>query len=244
MMKTLLVDPDVQSKQRFLQLIDWSELGYRIHAPEQQSYEEILQAIDKGLYALVIINMKSLPSFSMQLCEQIRKISQVPIVLVGGYKDFHLVRKAIALHVSDYLPDPYQAEDLIACLNNVRIRHQSMPAASSTTNSTTGIIELVKRYVDEQMHKSITLKEISRILHFNCAYLGQKFKRHENMTFNEYLLQQRMEKAKKLLLETDMKIYEIAHKVGYSEVDWFYKKFREYTGKSANEFRKKPSYTA
>ena len=43
------------------------------------------------------------------------------------------------------------------------------------------------------------------------------------MTFNEYLLQQRMEKAKLLLVHTDMKIYEIADMVGYNDMDWFYK---------------------
>lgn len=77
--------------------------------------------------------------------------------------------------------------------------------------------------MDEQLHRNITLKQISDSLNFNCAYLGQKFKQQENMSFNEYLLRQRMEKAKLLLETTDMKIYEIADAVGYSEIDWFYK---------------------
>jgi YesN/AraC family two-component response regulator len=59
------------------------------------------------------------------------------------------------------------------------------------------------------------------------------------MTFNEYLLKQRMEKVKALLESTDLKVYEIANEVGYSEMDWFYKKFKSYTGVSANEYRKK-----
>lgn len=98
--------------------------------------------------------------------------------------------------------------------------------------------------MDEQLHHNITLKRISDSLNFNCAYLGQKFKQQEKMSFNEYLLRQRMEKAKLLLETTDMKIYEIADAVGYSEIDWFYKKFREYTGTSANEYRKQCFITA
>ena len=61
------------------------------------------------------------------------------------------------------------------------------------------------------------------MLHFNCAYLGQKFKLEENMSFTDYLLQQRMEKAKQLLSSTSLRIYEIAVEVGYKDIDWFYK---------------------
>lgn len=57
------------------------------------------------------------------------------------------------------------------------------------------------------------------------------------MTFNEFLLKQRMEKAKLLLEKTDMKIYEVAQEVGYVELDWFYKKFKTYTGVNANKYR-------
>jgi len=245
MIKVLLVDQDHQSKEHLMNMIDWGKLGYLIQSPEQHTFEDVLLAIDKQQYSLIMINLKPFSTFSMQLCEQIRRFSRIPIILIGGSKDFHVVRKAIALHVNDYLPEPFDPLDLEASLIHLReeMFSQAAPKVQKGHSSST-IIEMVKRYVQDQLHQNITLKKISHLLHFNCAYLGQKFKHHENMTFNEYLLQQRMEKAKKLLIETDMRIYEIANKVGYSEVDWFYKKFKEYTGKSANEYRKKTSYSA
>jgi len=106
------------------------------------------------------------------------------------------------------------------------------------------IIDTVKKVVDEQLSDHITLKKISSMLYLNCAYLGQKFKQHENMSFNEYLLQMRMERAKQLLENTDMRIYEVASEVGYSELDWFYKKFKAYTGLSASEYRRIASQIA
>jgi len=57
------------------------------------------------------------------------------------------------------------------------------------------------------------------------------------MGFNEYLLRIRMEKAIQLLLHSDKKVYEIAYEVGYKQLDWFYKKFKSYTGISASEYR-------
>ncbi|KWX74392.1 hypothetical protein AMQ84_20560 [Paenibacillus riograndensis] len=57
-------------------------------------------------------------------------------------------------------------------------------------------------------------------------------------------LLRRMEKAKLLLETTEMKIYEITDAVGYTEIDWFYKKFKEYTGTSAYEYREQCFITA
>lgn len=209
-----------------------------------------LQIIEREDIALVLLDMKDTHSLGMKLCEKIRGGSAVPIILMGGSNDFYLARKALALHVSDYLLDPVDPVELYKSIRMVKRELDSkyrsnFPSESVNENSlesvpmsSCSIINAIKQFVQEQLHQNITLKKISDSLSFNCAYLGQKFKQHENMTFNDYLLQQRMEKAKSLLETTDMKIYEIAGAVGYTEIDWFYKKFKEYTGTSANEYRK------
>jgi YesN/AraC family two-component response regulator len=190
-----------------------------------------------------------------------RRVGRVPIILVGGKRSFHLARKALLRKVSDYLPDPVSSEELLRSLLSVRREleqdstgffNSARENAQALTFSTAGrvarppddIIDQVKAYVKHSLRENITLKEIARSLHFNCSYLGQKFKEHEKMTFNEYLLRQRMERAKTLLAHTRMKVYEIANQVGYSDLDWFYKKFKSYTGVSANQYRKMSSDTA
>lgn len=210
----------------------------------------ILQIIQREDIDLVLLNMKGAHSLGMGLCEKIRGESAVSIILMGGSNDFYLARQALAFHVSDYLVDPVDPEEFYKSLKTVKCELDSKYRSysqSETDNeislktaamSSCSIINAIKQFVQEQLHQNITLKKISDSLSFNCAYLGQKFKQHENMTFNEYLLQQRMEKAKRLLETTDMKIYEIAGAVGYTEIDWFYKKFKEHAGASANEYRK------
>ncbi|WP_233184197.1 response regulator transcription factor [Paenibacillus sonchi] len=217
---------------------------------------DILRMIRKESISLVLLNIRGAHLPGMRICEQIRSESSVPIILLGGSNDFDLARKALTLNVSDYLKDPVDPEELAKSLETVKWKLESpsspyIPAhiASEAATirepfSSSSIIDEIKLYVMEQLHQNITLKRISDVLNFNCAYLGQKFKQHENMTFNEYLLRQRMEKAKLLLETTGMKIYEIADAVGYTEMDWFYKKFREYTGTSANEYRKQCFITA
>lgn len=230
--------------------MDWPSQGFSLTLQMDPTIERVA-SLDLETFSLVIINMRNSAAICLELCGMIRGKSRIPIVLIGGDKDFHTVRQAMTYRVSDYLPAPCTAEDLCATLRTLRAElvaspfaapiplHSSMMNLRNKRFSDSSVIDMVKNYVQKHLHENITLKEIASILHFNCAYLGQKFKQHTHMTFNEYLLQQRMEKAKRLLIETDLRIYQIAGEVGYSETDWFYKKFKAYTGKSAKEYRKK-----
>ncbi|WP_028610042.1 response regulator transcription factor [Paenibacillus harenae] len=253
MYKVLFVDLNQHSREKIPYTLDWNRAGFALEGYADTS-AAALSLCGKDHFSLVAINMNEAQAEGIELCGRIRCQSFVPIILIGGVSDFQLARKAMYYQVSDYLPDPLSADDLTASLLTLKHKldsalqadHHAHALSSSENDSSaqTNVIDKVKEYVEEALHQNITLKEISNILHFNCSYLGQKFKCHVNMTFNEYLLQQRMEKAKSLLQHTDMKVYEIANVVGYSEMDWFYKKFKSYTGVSANEYRKMISITA
>ena len=252
MHKVLFIDPNGQARGMERDMLDWRRLGFELEAASCDA-EEAMRRFEADRFSVVLIHIQSAESYGLRLCERIREGSDVPIVLVGGSNDFELARRALCIQVNDYLPHPVAADELEASLKkimrklgvNVAQRPRPLPIRSAADDAPpVNIIEKVKAYVDEALHQNITLKEISTTLHFNCSYLGQKFKLQENMTFNEYLLRRRMERAKYLLEHTDMKVYEIASEVGYTEMDWFYKKFKAYTGVSANEYRKRMSITA
>ncbi|MGG1637516.1 helix-turn-helix domain-containing protein [Paenibacillus sp. FSL K6-3182] len=247
MYKVLLVDYDSTSSMEMLQhMPEWNGIGFELDAYANSSADAI-EFLDRNYFSLILVGMNGSHHDALFLCDYIRRKSRVPLVLIGGSNDFQLARKALYYQVNDYLPDPVSSVELTTCLLTVKgeldcvndkNKALSWTPVENDAQLQPNIIERVKEYVDESLHQNITLKQISNSLHFNCSYLGQKFKYQENMTFNEYLLQQRMEKAKLLLENTDMKVYEIANEIGYSEMDWFYKKFKAYTGVSANEYRK------
>lgn len=99
------------------------------------------------------------------------------------------------------------------------------------------IVAEVKRIVQEQYGGPISLRDVAATIYMNPNYLGKLFKANTDQSFNDYVLQVRMEKAKELLLHTDKKVYEIAQEVGFSELDWFYKRFKAYTGVSTGDYR-------
>lgn len=75
------------------------------------------------------------------------------------------------------------------------------------------------------------------LFYCNSAYLGKKFKEYTGVQFNVYLDKIRIEEAKKKLAETDLKVYQISKLVGYSNTDYFFMKFRKYTGMTPKEFK-------
>ena len=247
--KVLLVDRSHHLKIMVQHMMGHNEAGLDLEycAVSPADVRPILTA-DQNL--LVLINMRAAEDEGIQLCGSIREISRAPILLIGGNIDFQLARKALYHQVSDYLPDPITPEKFIASMKNVKLEldaaliteYRGIPHTESSHHrdalTSASIIDKVKEYVEVALHQNITLKEISDAFHFNYSYLGQKFKYHENMTFKEYLLRRRMEKAKFLLENTEMKVYEIAKEVGYTEMDWFYKKFKTHAGVSANKYRK------
>ena len=92
--------------------------------------------------------------------------------------------------------------------------------------------------IHEFYQRGITLDEIALKLDITPEYLSSQFHRETGQTFSSYIREYRMSKAKELLIGTQMKLYEIAEKVGYSDAKYFSRMFREYTGQLPAEYRK------
>lgn len=90
-----------------------------------------------------------------------------------------------------------------------------------------GGIQRIKKYIDQNFAENISLKSIAAQFYINPVYLGQLFKKTYDVYFNEYLLQTRIHEAKKLLRQTDMKIYEISSKVGFNHAEYFVAQFEK-----------------
>lgn len=111
-----------------------------------------------------------------------------------------------------------------------------------TENEENGITTLaVKRtisMIQEFYESGITLDEIAARLDITPEYLSAQFHREVGETFSSYMKKYRMDKAKELLIGTQMKLYEIAGRVGYSDAKYFSRVFRECTGQLPAEYRK------
>ncbi|MNB93309.1 HTH-type transcriptional activator Btr [compost metagenome] len=102
------------------------------------------------------------------------------------------------------------------------------------------LIDSVLQIVQENLgNPDLSLKWIgSELLYVNVDYLGKMFTRKTGSKFSGYLLQLRMESAKRLMeQERELRIYDIAVMLGYPEdAQYFSKLFKKYTGMTPTEY--------
>ena len=94
-------------------------------------------------------------------------------------------------------------------------------------------------YAEERIEQKVTLKEVAARFDFTPNYLGHLFKEETGQNFSDFLIERRMKRVCELLLNPTLKIYEIADRVGYKNIIYFNRQFKQSTGMTPGEYRKK-----
>ena len=100
------------------------------------------------------------------------------------------------------------------------------------------LVKRAKSLAYEFYSKGITLEEISDKLNVTPEYLGTQFKKEVGESFSIYIKKYRINKAKKLLLSTNLRLYQISERVGYNDPKYFSKLFKESTNYLPLEYKK------
>ena len=94
-------------------------------------------------------------------------------------------------------------------------------------------------YIEEHLKdEDLSIVQVATQVYLNPVYFGRVFKNTFQMTFKQYLLQRRMEKAKELLEDGKTSIGNICEQVGISNPSYFSHLFKQYTGKLPSEYKK------
>jgi YesN/AraC family two-component response regulator len=109
----------------------------------------------------------------------------------------------------------------------------------SSTNKSTNIILDVQKYLDENYKEDIKLEELAKIFFINMYYLSHQFKEVTGFSFKEYLILQRMSRAKHLLFHTSLDITNVCTESGFNNVNHFIRVFKKLERVTPYQYRKK-----
>ncbi|XEC95577.1 response regulator [Paenibacillus tarimensis] len=98
-------------------------------------------------------------------------------------------------------------------------------------------IQLALEYIHNHYKTNISLSDVASRLYLNPSYFSRIFHQEMGETFSKYVIHLRLKKAKALLRQTPLRIYEIADEIGYKDVRHFVKTFKETEGVTPAEFR-------
>ncbi|WP_326981418.1 AraC family transcriptional regulator [Chryseobacterium sp. MYb264] len=96
---------------------------------------------------------------------------------------------------------------------------------------------IIKKYIDENYHRNIKAEEIGKLIGMNQNKIRKEFKSQYQITMTDYISELRMLKAKKLIINKDMMIKEIAIECGYEYVQNFTRAFKKKFGVSPEKLR-------
>ncbi len=140
------------------------------------------------------------------------------------------------IHPYDRIRNTNFLEQLNFCMKEMIILIRDFYHQSNNVNGL-NVINTAKKIIEENYSKDISLEQISRLVHLNPTYFSELFKKELGMSFIDYKTCVRMENAKKLLTSTDMNVYEISSKIGYTDSKYFSKLFKKLTGVTPFEFK-------
>lgn len=107
--------------------------------------------------------------------------------------------------------------------------------AKAEQRTTDQIVDYIRSHYTEDINRTVLAEQF----HFSPEYIGKVFRKDMSMSLNDYINTLRIEKAKHLLKNTNIKVIDIAMEVGFDTLPYFSSVFKKYTGVSPAEFRKK-----
>ncbi len=143
-------------------------------------------------------------------------------------------------------PEEIEQQAVLNLIMNAKIREELVAATNMVfsairADSEENISHLTVKKMQgliKEYYRSITLEEIGSKLNVTPEYLGTLFHKEVGVSFSNYMKKYRINKAKELLCGTEMKLYQIAEEVGYTDSKYFSKVFKEITGQLPTEYRK------
>ena len=104
-------------------------------------------------------------------------------------------------------------------------------------NKYDNIVSQLKNYIEDHLSKELSRGTLAAQVYLSEDYMSKIFSRITGRPLMAYISDRRMEKAKELLLATELPVSRVAMEVGFTNFSYFSKMFRTYTGSTPNEYR-------
>ncbi|GED70473.1 hypothetical protein BRE01_41750 [Brevibacillus reuszeri] len=195
--------------------------------------DEIKQLLDQ------ILDVRIISSCEIGYLERISQLLNEELFdklyRIYGYKVLCLLSTyAYAGHIGNFerFEDYYKAiEQLLDSLDRfIQDRREQAPTEQNT-------MQKVLTYLQTHYAEDLNMAVVSNHFSLNYSYFSQAFQEYSGGSFSNYLRRLRLDKAKELLVHSDLKVYEISDQVGFENVKHFTRIFKDTEGITALEFR-------
>ncbi len=229
MRNAVIADDEELSVELVEYLIKRYELPLKVIG-RSSAGDESLDMITKLKPDIVFIDINMPVLSGLEVMEKVRmseNSSAVDFVVITGYSYFQYAQLSLRLGAKDILLKPVEPEQFV----------ETMERVLGYRYSDNQIFNKIVEYINYNYQENIELKECAEKYHTSPNYIARMFKKYYGISFITYLNSLRIKKAQELLRNTDLSIKEIAYKVGYNNLNYFYKIFKRNMEVTPKDFK-------
>jgi len=252
MYKLLIVDDEPIIRQGIQRLVNFEELSIsEVYVASNGS--EALMKFDNFKPDIVLLDIDMPKLNGLELGRKIKNINEnVLIAVITGYDYYEYAVTALKIGIDDYILKPVSKDDIQKLLCKF-VNKLKLSLKKEEVNLLVEVIMKKNTITREHSYKNIMIKLIDENvsdpsfslpflaseLNISIGYSSSLFKKLFGISFKEYVITERLETAKILLLSTDLKIYEISEKVGFEDPYYFSTAFKKRIGVSPNKYKER-----
>ncbi|MDK2802154.1 MAG: DNA-binding response regulator [Oscillospiraceae bacterium] len=243
MYKLVIINESLNTISIIKNHIIWENYGCEIVALAN-NYTTAFQIINENKPDIIICDyFLDNTDFSENILNIKASLPNTKILLISKSKNFISLKNALNLGVNKFiefpLKDKEELENIISDLiySIDPIKASKLSKRKKDSNAGHLIYTTAIKYIELNYNKKLTLLEVAEKTYISSWHLSKIINSHSGSNFNDLINRIRIEKSKKLLLQAEYKVFEIASMVGFSDITHFSKLFRKYIGCPPNIYR-------
>ena len=250
MTKLLIVDDERIIREDLALNLPWRQHGIELVTPAGNGREAV-EVIEREKPDIVLADINMPKMNGLEFCRQAKERDPaVKIAILTGYDYLDYAIRAIKIGVDDYALKPLSRNDVQKLLFRLIEKKKDAEGFAAVrravgqlariagSDSDAGIKGQLTDVLEQHLaDPGFSLGVMAEQLGYSLSYLSTLFKKTFGENFRDYLQNLRLERAKILLLSTEMKNYEISAAVGIEDPNYFSVCFRRKFQKTPKEFR-------
>ena len=203
---------------------------------------DALGAIEKFSIDLALLDIEVPLYDGLTIAQKLKETyPEAQVIMLTAYGTFEYAQRALRIGVNDYLVKPYLSEELaeiimsaIGSKEQVSSYCRQIPFLEKEPEHP--VVRMALSYITKNYAEHLSLAELAEELNISDDHLGKCLKKDIAMGFSELLSRYRIHQAQRMLSTENITAAEVAHIVGFSDPNYFYKCFKKYTGVSAKTY--------
>lgn len=254
MYKVIIIDDEDIIVEGLQKVVEWEKFDCQVvaSAHDAKSGAKAIREYHPDIL-FTDIKMPNMDGLTM-LAGLKSEFPDMQITVLTGYRDFEYAKRAVNIGVTRFLLKPSKMNEIQEALtvmtanlgkNNtsddglvtedVIKNPETIEETPETSNSF--IVKTALKYIENHYSEKLTLTELAEKTYVSQWYLSKLLNKYTHQSFCDLLNQTRITKAKQLLEDPSLRIYEISDMLGFNDVTHFSKIFKKIEQISPNEYR-------